>query len=147
MFIIACFIVTGIILMTFWLGGPLGLFVNLPSLVIVLVPALIAPFIMQNKQIVAGAFMALFKSASLPQSYDGYKEVFKTIDKTAMLMGWFGVVSGAIAIASTVTPDTFQDVIGPALAVMALTLLYALIIKVFCYFAILRIISSNAAVS
>lgn len=147
MFIVGSFILTVIILMTFWLGGPLSLFVNLPSLVIVLVPALIAPFIMQNKQVVAGAFMALFQSTKLRKSYKGYKEVFKTIDKTAMLMGWFGVVSGAIAIASNVTPDTFQDVIGPALAVMALTLLYALIIKVFCYFAVLRIISSNAAVS
>lgn len=143
MFILSFLVISGIILMTFWLGGPLSMFFNLPSLIIVLVPALLAPFMVLKKNNVIGAFKALFDSNSTISDLDNYRHVFEIVSKVSMLMGWFGVISGAISIGSNMEPETFADVFGPAFAVMSLTLLYALIVKVFCYFAVLRINSFN----
>jgi hypothetical protein len=139
MFIFGSILVSGIILMTFWLGGSLQIFFDLPSLIIVMVPALIAPFLTLSKDNVFDAFKILFDSNTSPDNLETHQRVFETMDKTAMLMGWFGVISGSIAIAGNVNVDSFEQVFGPAFAVMALTLLYALIVKVFCYFAVLRI--------
>lgn len=144
MFILSFLVIWGVILMTFWLGGPISMFFNLPSLIIVLVPALIAPFMLLKKNHVIGAFKALIDSNSSINDIDSYKHVFEIVGKTSMLMGWFGVISGAISIGSNIKPETFASVFGPAFAVMSLTLLYALIIKVFCYFAVLRINSFNS---
>lgn len=143
MFIFSFLVIWGIILMTFWLGGSLSMFFNLPSLIIVLVPALLAPFIVLNKNNVFGAFKALVDSNSTINDLDNYRHVFEIVGKVSMLMGWFGVISGTISIGSNIEPETFSDVFGPAFAVMSLTLLYALIVKVFCYFAVLRINSFN----
>lgn len=96
-----------------------------------------------NKAHVTGAFKALVNSNSPIDNLDNYKTVFEIVGKVSMLMGWFGVISGAISMASNIEPEVFANVFGPAFAVMSLTLLYALIVKVFCYFAILRINSFN----
>lgn len=147
MFMFSSILVSGIILMTFWLGGSLKMFFDLPSLIIVMVPALIAPFLTLSKKEVVDAFKALFDSNTLPSNAETCQKVFQIMDKVAMLMGWFGVISGAIAIAGNVNAESFAQVFGPAFAVMALTLLYALIIKVFCYFAILRVNSFKSVIS
>lgn len=139
MFIFSFFILTSIIAMTFILSGSATLFFNFPSIIIVLVPALVAPFVTLKKQIVLGAFKALVDSRVSIKNVNEYKKVYEIIDKVAMLMGWFGAVSGAVAIATNVEPESFANVFGPAFAVMVLTLLYAMMIKVFCYFAILRL--------
>ena len=148
MFIISSLIVTVIIIMTFWLGGEFSIYINLPSLLIVAVPAILAPFIIAGKASVGNAFKMLVDSTLLNDcdTPSRYVEVFDVISKTAMLMGWFGIVSGAIAIASNVEAGSFTTVIGPAFAVLCITLLYALIIKMFCYLAKLRILSSSKAI-
>jgi len=147
MFMFISILVSGIIFMTFWLGGSLQMFFDLPSLIIVMVPALVAPFLTLSKKEIVDAFKALFDSNTPPDNADTYQKVFEIMDKVAMLMGCFGVISGAITIAGTVNADDFGQIFGPAFAVMALTLLYSLIIKVFCYFAILRINSFRSAIT
>jgi hypothetical protein len=139
MFIFSFTIISAVVLMTFWMAGPVSMFFNVPSLIIVVIPAVLAPFLAFIKNDIYCAFKALIDSNMPAENVAKYQRVFEIIGKVAMLMGWFGVISGAIAIASNVKVDTFAQVFGPAFAVMSLTLLYALIIKVFCFFAILRI--------
>lgn len=90
--------------------------------------------------VVSSIIMMTFWLGSPPSMYFNLiQKTFQVIEKVAIMMGWFGVISGAIAIASNVEPEVFPRVFGPAFAVMSLTLLYALIVKVFCYLAILRL--------
>lgn len=52
-----------------------------------------------------------------------------------MLMGWIGVIIGAIAIGSAVNGENISQLFAPAFAVCALTLFYALLLKALCYAA------------
>lgn len=139
MFIFSFLVVSSIVMMTFWLGGPPSMYFNLPSLIIVVIPALLAPFMMQQKSDVFDAFKALVDNNSAINSIEKYIRTFQAIDKVAMMMGWFGVISGAVAMANNIEPEVFPQVFGPAFAVMSLTLLYALIVKVLCHLAVLRL--------
>ena len=140
MFAILIVIISAIMLMTFKLGGHLTFFYNVPSLVIVLVPALIAPFLVGSKHDVLKAWIALFNRESLVNCKNPkqYIEMFDAMGKTAMMMGWFGVVSGAVSVGSNVEPSEFPKVVGPIFAVLILTLLYGVMVKIFCHFACLH---------
>lgn len=137
MFLIAFFVMSSVVIMAMWLGGELSQFFNIPSLIIVLPPALLFARASVNATVFKQAFRCLIDS-KLKQSLSTtqpHAKMFNVMGNTAMLMGWFGVVAGAIAMASNIEPEIFKDVIGPATAVCLLTLLYALVIKAACYVA------------
>ena len=67
--------------------------------------------------------------------YSTSRRVFNLLGNIALLLGFFTTLIGAVAIASNTGPAEFTQVIGPAVGVSLLTLLYALAIKVVCYAA------------
>ncbi|MCC2617994.1 hypothetical protein LJ739_17200 [Aestuariibacter halophilus] len=141
MFVISVAVIVAVVLMSLWLSGGLSMFINLPSLLIVLPPAILIAWCsvpagtprnalaqLLNGQIVAD------QSAMLARA-----RFFQVLGNAGLLMGFFGVVTGAIAIASNVEPEVFREVIGPATAVCLLTLQYALVLKTICYLAEVRL--------
>lgn len=124
-----------VVLMTFLLGGEMSMYFNIPSLLIVVPPALIFARAATSKASFSQAFAyALDTNQTISvRELKQAGKVFSVMGNTAMWMGWFGVISGAVAMASHIKSEDFAEVIGPATAVCLLTLLYGVIIKVLCY--------------
>lgn len=141
MFILSLAMFFGVTLMAMWFSGSLLMFVNVPSLIIVL-PVSIAFAI-------ASSSLADFKKAfSVVMSeerswsaseYLSAQHVFNVMGNSAVMLGWFGVILGAIAMASNIEKEMFADVIGPATSVCLLTLLYGYVVKILCFTATQRI--------
>lgn len=146
MFILFSIVLTSIVVMALWLGGDLPMYFNFPSIIIVLPTALMFARLSVSKQVFGEAFRCLIDTRykSSIEITSQHSRVFTSMGNGAMLMGWFGVVTGAVAMASNIEPEVFQDVIGPATAVCLLTLLYAIVIKALCYMAELTINADNA---
>jgi hypothetical protein len=108
---------------------------NVPSLLIVIPPAVFLTLACSSKKSVQNAFIVMlserldFEKIELVTA----KQVFNTFGNMNMLMGWIGVIIGAIAMASNIETEVFSQVFGPAFAVCLLTLFYALLIKTLCY--------------
>jgi flagellar motor component MotA len=119
------------------LGGDLSMFANLPSLLVVIPPAIFATLAATSKQARSNAWSLLFSEAiELDTSkLKAAKQVFTILGNMSMLMGFIGVVINAVAMASNIEPETFSGVFGSAFAVCLLTLFYALLIKALCYAA------------
>jgi chemotaxis protein MotA len=141
MFLISIFSIIAIVLMTFWLGGELSMYFDVPSILIVCLPAILVSLMAVGKETFMSSFKLLLNTHLLNEieETDEHVKTFEVMGKTAMLMGWFGIVTGAIAIASNIKAEMFASVFGPAFAVMCLTLLYSLMMKTFCYVAVLRL--------
>lgn len=135
MFLLSLLIFLIVVVMAFLLAGDYAMFVNVPSLIIVIPPAVIFAAaatsfkaLKDGLSVMTNDHVTLGKVELLTS-----KRAYITLGNTAMLTGWLGVVIGIVAIASNVEPEVFKDVIGPATAVCMLTLLYALLLKVPCY--------------
>lgn len=137
MFLIGIIVLVSMTLMAMIMSGELMMFVNVPSFLIVIPPALIITFASSEKKSRSNAFKLLFSEDLLLSKADlnSAKHIFTTFGNMTMLMGWIGVIIGAIAMASNIKSEVFSDVFGPAFAVCVLTLLYALLIKALCYAA------------
>jgi hypothetical protein len=137
MFLLGIIIFVGMTLMAMLQSGEIMMFVNVPSCLIVVAPALILTFASSSKQSRSHAFRVLF-SEDLDLSREelnAAKQLFTTFGNMNMLMASIGVVIGAIAIASNIEAKVFSQVFGPAFAVCVLPLLYALLIKTLSYAA------------
>jgi len=137
MFLLGIIIFVGMTLMAMLQSGEIMMFVNVPSCLIVVAPALILTCASSSKQSRSHAFRVLF-SEDLDLSREelnAAKQLFTTFGNMNMLMASIGVVIGAIAIASNIEAKVFSQVFGPAFAVCVLPLLYALLIKTLSYAA------------
>ncbi|GEM_PF-3215536 len=141
--------VIAIMLMALVLGGDYGMYVNIPSVIIVLIPSILAGAVYAEKGTFLSHFSLLINNNALKtlQQRQRYAKMFEIIGQTAMIMAWFGVVAGLVAISGNTTKDTFADVILPAFSVCILTLLYGLMLKALCHFAKIRILSGEGGVS
>ncbi len=105
--------------MTMLMSGEIMMFVNVPSFLIVIPPALILTFAGSSKQSRNNAFGVLFSedlNLSREESITA-KQLFTTFGNMNMLMGRIGVIIGAIAIASNIEAKVFSQIFGPVFAV------------------------------
>ena len=137
MFLLGIIIFVGMTLMAMVMSGEIMMFVNVPSFLIVVPPALILTFASSSKQSRSNAFRVLFsENLNLSrEELNAAKQLYTTFGNMNMLMGCIGVVIGTIAIASNIEAKVFSQVFGPAFAVCVLPLLYSLLIKTLCYAA------------
>ena len=137
MFIFSVVFFLAIVLMAMILGGDFSMYINIPSLLIVVPPSLFFAFAATSKQSVRNGLRVMFddKLELSKQELLSAKRMYSTLGNTAMWTGFIGVIIGAIAIASNIQTDIFHKVIGPALAVCLLTLFYATVLKIPCYLA------------
>lgn len=141
MFLLGMIVFVAATAMAMVMGGEIAMFINLPSLIIVIPPALMLTLASTSKQSRIHAMQLLFNEETDLNSTElsAAKQVFTLFGNMNLFMGWIGVVIGAVAMASNIEPETFNQVFGPAFAVCLLTLFYALIIKALCYAAAAKI--------
>ena len=145
MFLIACTAFAVIIAMACTLGGPGGMFINVPSAIIVFIPALLAAKVRLGDDSMTQMFKTLFSGNVnvSEKTKAAYQASLSTMANVAITAGWLGVLIGAVAIASNVEPQHFTQMIGPAFAVCILTILYGYIVKAFCMLADAQLAKSN----
>lgn len=135
MFAVSIILFISVVVMAFFMSGELSMFINVPSLIVVVPTAIFFSVAATSKQaMINGMKIMLDDQLTLTQpellsSQLGYK----TLGTSAILSGWLGVIIGLVAIASSIKPEIFKDAIGPASAVCLLTILYAYLLKIPCY--------------
>lgn len=115
-------------------GNSIWMFINVPSLIIVIPPAVFLTLASSSMKSIKHAFIVLFSEHLDFEKVElvAAKQIFSFLGNMNMLMGWIGVIIGAVAIASNMDDIS---AFGPALAVCILTLFYALLIKAMCFAA------------
>ena len=120
------------------IGGHIGLFINIPSLVLIIIP----PFIFAIAATSIKAWILCLKLLLIDQDYSDQKKVkeasrfLKVYGNTSVILGIFYTLFGAVQMLNSFEfPGTTSTVISRALSVCILTLLYGIAIKCILYVA------------
>lgn len=142
-FIISMLVFVAVGLMAMVMSGELSMFVNLPSLIVVVPPAIaFGVAVTSFESMKLSIKLCISEQPDIPDKQVRLAMKFISVTgNSAVLMGIIFTLVGAIAIASNVNADTFSKVFGPALAVCVLTAFYAAIIKAVCYVAEQKIVT------
>jgi len=137
MFLLGIIVFISMIALAMIMSGEIMMFVNVPSILVVVPPALMLTLASSSKQSRCHAIKLLFSEGLELNSAQLHaaKQVFTTFGNMNMLMGSIGVIIGAIAMGSTINSENISHLFGSAFAVCVLTLFYALLIKTLCYAA------------
>lgn len=132
MFLLSILVFIGFTIMGMWMAGGVTMFIDIPS-ILILVPASLAFTVAASSW---SQFKSAFVHAMEPDSANSAIE----LKVSKRILGMFGNVSLWIGFAMTVLGwvaigSNLDDVsqFGPAFAVSILTVLYALFIKIVCY--------------
>ncbi len=122
-------------------GHDSSMFVDLPSLALVVVPAVLFATGSCSQQIFKQTLAVLLGSRRLRQAheYQQCQHWLNVCGQSALLMGIFGTLIGLIAVANQINAENFAYAIGPSLGVALITLLYGYAVKVLCYVGAQRI--------
>jgi chemotaxis protein MotA len=137
MFLFGILVFVGMVILAMVMGGDFYVFINVPSLLIILPPSLLFTLGCTSKQSRSNAFSLLLSDDMVldKAELNAAKHVFSIFGNMNMLMGVIGVIIGAILISSSIESESFGSHFGPALAVCLLTLFYSSLIKALCYAA------------
>ncbi|BDX06320.1 hypothetical protein MACH26_18410 [Planctobacterium marinum] len=135
MFILGLLTFLATLTMAIMWSGHWSIFINIPSFLLVIPPAILLTIGICSAQTCKTALRLLFDNELQPDITElkAAKHVYRMLGNCSLWLGTMGMVLGAVAIATNIEPEAFSDAFGPAFAVATLTMLYALILKVFCY--------------
>ena len=142
MFSLSIVVFTAVSLMAFWFGSEdFGLFIDIPSLLLIFPPALFFALAATSVKDMKNGLKSLINDElDLSQlELTHAKQFFDVMGNSALLMGFFTTFIGAIAMASHISADAFNEVFGPAFAVCVLVLMYSFGLKTLCYVAAQKI--------
>lgn len=133
MFVVSVVLFAALTLFAMELSGGIAMFVDLPSIIITLPPALAFTIAVTSVADFKQAFGSLLSGHvdSLRQVNSSVK-VFEVLGNTSLWLGGLMTLLGWVSMGSYIKE---VEVIGPAFAVSILTFIYAMGIKVVCYVA------------
>jgi len=140
-FIISAIVFFAAISMGMWFGGEFSMFFDIPSVILVVPPALLFALAATSVESMKWS-MKLAISEQLEvrvKQINGAKRFLQVLGNSAILMSLITTLIGAVAMASHISASEFSSIFGPAFAVCILVLYYALIIKTLCYVAYQKI--------
>lgn len=117
-----------------WLGGSILDYINFPSIIGVIPPAILFTIAATSKADVGNAFKTLVNQDS-DLSLDKLKtsnRVFSIFGNTALSIGFLTTLMGWVSMG--VNMDD-ANAFGPAFSISILTLVYGIVIKLLCYVA------------
>lgn len=136
-FIISVLFFVGLTLMAILLGGEIAMYVNLPSLLITIPPAIAFGVAATSVQAMKDSLkLAMTEQPDVDKTQLKQAIGFlRVTGNSAMLLGTFMTLLGFVAMANNIEAEVFTEVFGPAFAIAILTLVYALALKLLCYIA------------
>ena len=134
-FAISLLIFIGVTLLAMILGGRMGMFMDLPSLIIVIPPAIAFGIGASSIQSYLNSVKFTFIDQLEVNKQDALNacRFLKVTGTTALYLGFFTTIIGWVSMANNIEENEFLRVIGPAFAVSILTIMYGLILKLICY--------------
>lgn len=137
MFIISILIFIAASLMGMLIGFELAAYVDIVSIILVLVPAIFFSIAATSyNDLMRGIAMLLSdKKPQTPVQLTLSKHSFRVLGNAALLLGIFSTLLGIIAIAGNLPAAEFSTAFGSAVAVCLLTLYYGVALKLICYVA------------
>lgn len=141
-FIFSVLIFIAITYLAMWMGGEINIYVNAPSFIITIPPAIafgIAASSLQSMKLCLK--LCISEQSRLEKTaINGALRFVKVTGNSGVYLGVIYTLVGAVAMASNIEAEVFNEVFGPAFAVCILTLFYSLMLKLLCYVAEQRII-------
>ncbi|MFT5163390.1 MAG: hypothetical protein ACI9FJ_001985 [Alteromonadaceae bacterium] len=136
-FVVSIAVFFGFSMMAMWLGGGMFMFVDIPSFLIVVPPAvafgIAASSVKAAKEALAFAFVDQLEVDS-KDAQDACR-FLKVTGNTAAYLGFFTTLIGWVAMGNNISAAEFGNSIGPAFAVSILTVIYGMAVKLLCYTA------------
>ncbi len=119
------------------ISGHLSTFYNVPSMVVVLPPAIALGIAATSVSSLKLAFRLAFSDEDNIEKTDARRAVrfLRVMGNQSIFLGCIGFLTGAISISDHMGREGFQDNTGVAVAIMFLPLFYAMIIKCVLYSA------------
>ena len=146
MFVFSVVVFIGLTLMAMISIGDLGMYIDVPSALLVVLPALLFGVAATSWQDIKQTMALLLSGESDldPAVCLRGRRVTAVIGNSAVLLAIFANLIGLVRLAMDVSDDRAMESLGVALAVMAITLLYGVMLKVLCYVADIRLQSLSA---
>lgn len=135
MFLISVLVFIGVAIMGMEFGIDVTAYIDVPSLMLVVMPAIFFSIAATSLKSFKLAFTLLINDELTLNKIDMVqaKQTFTVMGNSAVLAGVFSTLMGAIAIAGNLPVVDFYENLGPALAVCFLTLYYGYGLKVLTY--------------
>jgi flagellar motor component MotA len=136
-FVVSLLIFIGMTLMAMVLGGRLEMFIDWPSFLIVIPPAVAFGIAASSVQ----SYVSSVKLAFVDQLDVNRQEAHDAIvflrvtGTTAVYLGFITSLIGWVAMGANIKAFEFSEVFGSAFAVSILTIMYGLMLKLICYSA------------
>jgi flagellar motor component MotA len=136
-FVVSLLIFIGMTLMAMVLGGRLEMFIDWPSFLIVIPPAIAFGIAASSVQ----SYLSSVKFAFVDQLDVSRQEALnavrflKVTGTTAVYLGFITSLIGWVAMGENIKAYEFNEVFGSAFAVSVLTIMYGLMFKLICYTA------------
>jgi chemotaxis protein MotA len=139
MFIFSMLFFIAVSVWVMWISGAdnLSMFVDMVSLALIFPTALLFAIGATSRQTALQAFGFLSDprpGLDMPH-YQQLEHFFKVLGHSALHLGWFTTLIGAVAIANGMTRDNFASEFGPAMGICLLAILYGVGLKTLAYIA------------
>lgn len=141
MFTISLFIFVAIIALAMVMGGELGIFIDIPILLITLLPAIAFAIASTGKNTIKASFKYLFSEQSHPgeASVKNAIRFWTVFGNTSVLMGWILFFIALASIGSTLFTDPTHHHVIASSGFVTKSLMYASIAKLLGYVCSQRI--------
>ncbi|MCC2604414.1 hypothetical protein [Planctobacterium marinum] len=135
MFILGLLTFLATLLMAIMFSGEVGIFINVPSILVVYPPAIFLTIGICSAQTCKTALRLLFDNELIMDITElkAAKHVYTILGNSSLWLGFMGLVIGGVAIAIDVNEIIEHQMLGPAIGISILTFMYGLIPKVICY--------------
>lgn len=141
MFIFSILVFVGFTLFAMVLSGGVSMFIDLPSILIVLPPAILFGLAATSKADIKRGLSILISNEQdwTVSEYRKAAHFYNVTGNSAILLGAVMTLIGWIAMGSSLPADEFAITFGPAFAVSILTMVLGIMIKIICHVAEERI--------
>ena len=135
MFILSFIIFVALTLWAMWIGGEISMFLNLPSFLLVIPPAIFFAMGATSSGELKMAFSLLFDDEKTPSTNQVKitRRFLSVMGNSALLLGVLMTTLGLVSMGSYINADNIHTHLGTSFGVALLTSMYAIAFKILCY--------------
>ena len=118
-----------------WLGGEISIFLNLPSFLLVIPPAIFFAVGATSSGELKTTFSLLFDDEKIPSANQAKttSRLLLVMGNSALLLGVLMTTLGLVSMGGYINAENIHTHIGTSFGVALLASMYAIVFKIFCY--------------